>query len=292
MVISVVNVKICITWISLICSLQTSWAIKTDHCSHYQFERKFRSTIKCLFNNMDEVMGSGYGSQYCFNLYSSFPCFNDTEQISSCIGDANKVILETTIKLVLDEIVSPSMFPCPSQNLANLKGFEKIQFMPKNVTTSRIIHSFVKFDKKMSFDEFEWSDLKYKNGTTINHMLKIFSIYGTYTLNRNERCIREKMFSLIVNKGFGFLDDWLLPCHVFVDINEECMNPNEYLSPRDAKLLRNLAITLYKQFMESILDMKHNEFVFKAYSRLSGYDGKSKNADMENIRRDFQVNLY
>ena len=290
--ISVVNATVCITWISLICSLQTSWAIKTDHCSHYQFERKFRNSIKCLLNNMDEMMGSGYGSQYCFNLYSLFPCFNDTEQILSCIGDANKVILENTIKHVLDEIVSPSLFPCPSQNLANIKGIDKIQFMSKNATTSRIIRSFVKFDKKMSYDEFEWDDLKYKNGTKINQMLKLFSIYGAYTLNRNERCIREKMFSLIVNRGFRFLDDLLLPCHVFIDINEECMNPNDFLSPRDAKLLRNLAITIYKQFMESILDLKHNEFVLKAYYRIFGYDGKSKNTDIENIRHDFKVNFY
>ena len=286
------HLAVCVNWIFLICSLQTSSALKMGDCSHYQLERKFRNTLKCILNNMNEVMESDNGNQYCLNLHQRFPCFNDSEKILSCIDETNKILLETTMKHALDEIVSPSIFPCPPQDLANVQRIDEIQFMPKNLTTSRIIYSFIKFDKKMSFNEFKWDKLKYKNGTAINYMLKLFFIYGAYTLNRNERCIREKMFSLIVNYGFGFLDDSLLPCHVFIDINEECMNPNDFLSPRDAKMLRNLVITIYKQLMESILDMKHYEFVLKAYNRISGYNKKSMNTDIENIRHDFQVNFY
>lgn len=274
----------------LTCSFQTTIAIKTDHCQHYQLERNLKNTLKCLLNNVNEVMKSDYGSQYCYNFYKRFPCFNDQEHILSCIGDEDKNILETLIKLSFDDVLSPAIFPCKPQPFNETQKLEKNLLKHENTTVTEIFQSIIKFDKKISFNGFKWDYLRYKNGTTTNHMLKAFYIYGTYTLKRNERCISKRIFPLIVNHGFGFLDDWLLPCHVFVDINEDCMTPNDFLSPRDTKLLKYLAITVYKQVMDSLLDIKHSNFLHQAYNQLSGFrEGKSANGDIESIRRDFQV---
>ena len=94
-----------------------------------------------------------------------------------------------------------------------------------------------------------------------------------------------------MNLGFGFLDDWLLPCHIFFDITEECMEPNDYLSPRDTHFLRLMTITIYKGLWDLFLDTKHQEFVIKAYSNVSGYSRNSSKSDIENIRRDFGINI-
>lgn len=284
-----VTLKIWRVWMLLSCSFQTTTSIKTDHCSHYRLEKKFKNTLKCLLNNVNEVMKSDYGNQHCYNFYKRFPCFNDQENILNCIGEENKNIVETFIKLSFDDVLSPAIFPCKPQPFEETQKFEKTLLTLENATIAKTFLSNVKFDKKLSFHGFKWDLLRYKNGTT-NHMLKAFYIYGTYTLKRNERCIAERIFPLIVNHGFGFLDDWLLPCHVFVDINEDCMKPNDFLSPRDTKLLKHLAITVYKQFMESLLDINHTNYLQLAYNHLNGIsEGNSANSDTASIRRDFQV---
>ena len=284
-------INICCVWILLGSSLYTTTAMKTEHCLHYQLERKFKNTLKCLLKNLNEIMKSEYGNHYCYQFYKRFPCFIDHEHILSCIDKENKNILETFIKRSFDDVLSPSIFPCKSKALTETRKLEKNLWKLETLKTNEIIHSIVTFDKNISFHGFKWDLLRYKNGTITNQMLKTFYIYGAYTLKRNERCIAERIFSLIVNYGFGFLDDWVLPCHVFVDINEDCMKPNDFLSPRDTKLLRHLAITFYKQVMESLLDIKHGKYLLLAYNQLSGFgNGNSTNPDIESIQRDFQVN--
>ena len=273
------------------CSLQTASAIQMEKCTHYQVEIKMRNSLKCLLDNINKVMESKYGNQFCNNLYQEFPCFNDKEKILSCVGDPNKKMLDASMKKVVDMVISPSLFPCASSNLTIIQEDEINLLKPENHTMTDKINEIVKFDKEMSFHPFKWDDLRYKNGTKINQMLKIFYMYGTYTLTKSEKCIKEKIFGLIVNLGFGFLDDWLLPCHIFYDITEECMEPNDYLSPRDTHFLRLMTITIYKGLLDLFLDTKHQEFVIKAYSNVSGYSRNSSKSDIENIRRDFGINI-
>ena len=276
----------CICILSL-CSLQTASALQMGNCTHYQIEIKMRNSLKCLLDNINKVMENKNGNQFCYNLYQEFPCFNDKEKILSCVGDSNKKMLETSMKKVADMIISPSLFRCASSNLSIIQQDEMNLLRPENHTMTSKINEIVKFDKVMSFNPFKWDDLRYKNGTKINQMLKIFYMYGTYTLTKSEKCIKEKIFGLIVNLGFGFLDDWLLPCHIFVDITEECIEPNDHLSPRDTHFLRIMTITSYKGLMDLFLDKKHQEFVIKAYSNVSGYNRNSSKSDIENIRSDF-----
>ena len=274
-------------WILFNCSLQTISAIKTENCTQYQIEIKLRNSLKCLLDNINKMMESKYGDQFCYNLYQEFPCFNDKEKILSCVTDPNKKMLDASMKQFVDTIISPSLCPCASANLTVMQADEINLLKPENHTVSNKINEIVKFDKNMSFNSFKWDNLMYKNGTKINQMLKIFYMYGTYTLTKSEKCVKEKIFGLIVNLGFGFLDDWLLPCHIFVDITEECMEPNDYLSPRDTHFLRLMTITIYKGVMDLFLDKKHQEFVIKAYSNVSGYNRNRSKSDIENIRRDF-----
>ena len=115
-------------------------------------------------------------------------------------------------------------------------------------------------------------------------------MYGSQTFNRHEKCIQEKMFPLIVNYGFGFFDDWLLPCHVFVDIHDYCMKPNDFLSYRDRILLKHLAITSYKLFMNSFVSNKSKQFVQLAMKQMSS--NSSNWTDLENIKRDLEVIIH
>ena len=179
-------------WILFNCSLQTTFAIKTENCTHYQIEIKLRNSLKCLLNNINKMMESKYGDQFCYNLYQEFPCFNGKEKILSCVTDPNKKMLEASMKKVIDAIISPSLFPCASPNLTIIQE-DKINLLkPENRIMIDKVNEIVKFDKNISYNPFKWDDLRYKNGTKTNQMLKIFYLYGTYTLSKSEKCIKEK----------------------------------------------------------------------------------------------------
>ena len=83
------------------------------------------------------------------------------------------------MKQVVDMVISPSLFPCASQNVTIIQEDEINLLKPENYTLTDKINEIVKFDKNMSFNSFKWDKLMFKNGTKIKRDLNLLIIIIT-----------------------------------------------------------------------------------------------------------------
>ena len=281
-----------LVWILVSTPVSILSGLKTRFCDHHEFESRLRETLKCSIHNLNKILTTEYGVEQCNNINRQMACLNNEGHIGTCLDEEKRRDIKFFTEWLLSLDISQLILPCPKLKTAR-KDFKKKKMETEKKYKSgnkELIASIISFDKNTSFNGFKINLMKYKDNKKTNKMLEAYYIYGSQTFNAYGKCIQERMFPLIVNLGFGLFDDFILPCHVFVDIHDDCMRPNEHLSDRDRTLLKQMAITGYKSVMEALIKKESRRFVIAAINAIDPkFNDNLITVAMKNIRHDFKV---